>query len=43
MLAALLLSPGDPLTAAEVDGGVLLQLDPTGLAATVRGATLYYD
>src|SRR5205807_811458 len=34
---------GDPLSRVEFDSGVLLQLGPQGLAATVRGATTYYD
>jgi hypothetical protein len=34
---------GDPLTRVEFETGVLLQLGPRGLAATIRGATTYYD
>lgn len=34
---------GDPLSRIELESGVLLQLDAHGLAATVRGATTYYD
>jgi len=33
----------DPLSRIELESGVLLQLDSQGLAATVRGATTYYD
>jgi len=33
----------DPLSRIELESGVLLQLDSEGVAATVRGATTYYD
>jgi hypothetical protein len=33
----------EPLSRIELESGVLLQLDSQGLAATVRGATTYYD
>ena len=33
----------DALSRIELESGVLLQLDSQGLAATVRGATTYYD
>jgi hypothetical protein len=33
----------DPLSRIEFESGVLLELDSHGLAATVRGATTYYD
>jgi hypothetical protein len=44
--AALLLHAArgaEPLSRIELEGGVLLQLDSQGLAATVRGATTYHD
>ena len=43
LLVTVLSSAQDALTRAELEGGVLLHLGPDGLAATVRGATLYYD
>ena len=43
LLATVLTGAHDALTRAELEGGVLLHLGPDGLAATVRGATLYYD
>jgi hypothetical protein len=43
LIAALLLRADHPLTRAELVGGALLQLGPDGLAATVRGATVYCE
>jgi hypothetical protein len=43
LVGALLFKAEHPLTLAELDGGVLLQLGPDGVAATVRGATVYCD
>jgi hypothetical protein len=42
-LALASLREGDALDADELSGGVLLQLAPTGIAATVRGATTVHD
>ena len=42
-LFAVALHAGDELSRRELESGALLQLSREGVAATVRGATLYYD
>jgi hypothetical protein len=42
-LAVASLWEGDALDANELSGGVLLQVAPTGIVATVRGATTVHD